>query len=171
MRDDRRAETERCLCLLLWLTSPSSQLPAQIALAGNLSEGAWWSTALTWTYSSESWQSPSSSLPRLSGVWFRRRGGWGVGGGVRVSGGRGSGWVGDKLHRLRILENVAFSKMTSSEICPLCLGAGSSYFYLLTYSFFCFLIQFLLPLLPLLHCYESPLFSPSPALYFLLSLS
>lgn len=90
---------------------------------------------------------------------------------MRVSGGRGSGWVGDKLHRLRILENVAFSKMTSSEICPLCLGAGSSYFYLLTYSFFCFLIQFLLPLLPLLHCYESPLFSPSPALYFLLSLS
>lgn len=50
------------------LTSLSSQLPAQIALADNLSAGALWSTALTWTCSSESWQSPSSFLPRLSAV-------------------------------------------------------------------------------------------------------
>lgn len=66
----------RSFYVYVGLTSPSSQLPAQIGQAGNLSEDVWWSTALTWTYSSESWQSLSSSLLRLSGVRFRRWGGW-----------------------------------------------------------------------------------------------
>lgn len=65
----RQRERYLCTCLHVALTSQSSQLPALIAPEGNLFEGAWWSTALTWTYSSESWQSPSSSLPRLSGEW------------------------------------------------------------------------------------------------------
>lgn len=66
-----------------WLTSLSSRLRAPIAPAGILSEGVWWSTALTWTCSSESWRSPSSFPPRSSAPWFRRR---------REGGGRRRRW-------------------------------------------------------------------------------
>lgn len=77
-------------------------------------------------------------------------------------GGGGVG-VGDKWHRLRILQNVAFSKMTSSEIYPLCLGAGVSSFDFRRLNLFPHMLSYSVPAAL---CFEFSLFSHSlfPAL-------
>lgn len=120
-----------------WLTSLSSRLRAPIAPAGILSEGVWWSTALTWTCSSESWRSPSSFPPRLSAAWFRRR---------REGGGRRRRW----RQKKRMAEETNYKEFSPNHSFPIITRYSNDstqpYFNLkwLLIFFHCLVIHFLL---------------------------
>lgn len=150
--DDRRETTVFCVCLCAGLTSLRYQLPALTALAGNLSAGASWSTALIWTCSSESWRSPSSFLLRLSVVRFRCT--WGKWVKLRW-------WVGDNLYNFSFLETLRSPtlphlKFIQSALKPVCFDF-TNFFppWAFSFSFYCCSLPILYILSKLL-----PLFSP-----------
>lgn len=161
--DDRREMTVFCVCLCAGLTSLRYQLPALTALAGNLSAGASWSTALIWTCSSESWQSPSSFLLRLSVVWFRCT--WGKWVKLRW-------WVGDNLYNFSFLEmlrspTLPHLKCIQSALKPVCFDFTNFFPHCaFSFSFYCCSLSILYILSKL-----SPLFPPSLILFPTLSIS